>query len=292
MVVKTYPSPSRKYGEITCTAGIRLSDGEWVRIYPYPFRLLDMDYRFAKYDILELPLERALADPRPESYRLVDPMRIKKVGHIPPSEGWSERMRYIRPKAWTSLRSFEEQLVRRLTHSPQEGMLLDLGEEKGVGRGKIVWGKTIAAVRVLQASAKVHAEYVGEDWPPEEKRKLQSLELLQQGLFESQIGKPTRMLRFSPYKFYLEFQDIEGNKRKKPITDWEIYQLYFREEQRLRSRDSAIESVRRKIESDIFGSDKETWVVVGSIHHRYARKNLYAVIGFIWPKRQALIPLF
>ena len=37
ITVKTYPTLSSKYGELVCTAGIRASDGEWIRIYPMPF---------------------------------------------------------------------------------------------------------------------------------------------------------------------------------------------------------------------------------------------------------------
>ena len=37
IIVKTYPTLSRKYGETVCTAGLR-EDGSWMRIYPVPFR--------------------------------------------------------------------------------------------------------------------------------------------------------------------------------------------------------------------------------------------------------------
>jgi len=38
--VKTYPTLSKKYDELVCTAGI-LDNGSWARIYPLPFRKLD-----------------------------------------------------------------------------------------------------------------------------------------------------------------------------------------------------------------------------------------------------------
>ncbi|GAA6749026.1 hypothetical protein [Thermus brockianus] len=76
------------------------------------------------------------------------------------------------------------------------------------------------------------------------------------------------------------------------ITDWEIIRLYFREEKRLGSREKAVESVKSKVEKEIFGPDRETYIVVGSIHHHYAKPQLYAVIGFIWPKKKPELPLF
>ena len=44
ITAKTYPTLSKKYYELVCTAGI-LDDGNWVRIYPLPFRKLDYENR-------------------------------------------------------------------------------------------------------------------------------------------------------------------------------------------------------------------------------------------------------
>lgn len=75
IVVKTYPTLSKKYDELVCTAGI-LDDGSWVRIYPLPFRKLDYENRYKKYQWIELSLIKNKSDPRPESYRVVDPEAI------------------------------------------------------------------------------------------------------------------------------------------------------------------------------------------------------------------------
>lgn len=52
ITVKTYPTLSKKYGETVCTAGVR-EDGTWVRLYPIPFRRLDQEQQFKKYDWIE-----------------------------------------------------------------------------------------------------------------------------------------------------------------------------------------------------------------------------------------------
>jgi hypothetical protein len=64
ITVKTYPTLSRKYGETVCTAGVR-EDGTWVRIYPVPFRRLNEEQQYKKYDWLEVRLVRNTTDPRP-----------------------------------------------------------------------------------------------------------------------------------------------------------------------------------------------------------------------------------
>ena len=45
ITVKTYPTLSKKYDELVCTAGF-FEDGSWVRIYPLPFRKLDYEKRY------------------------------------------------------------------------------------------------------------------------------------------------------------------------------------------------------------------------------------------------------
>ena len=47
ILVKTYPSPSAKYIETCCTAGID-DQGKMVRIYPIPFRYLNETKRYKK----------------------------------------------------------------------------------------------------------------------------------------------------------------------------------------------------------------------------------------------------
>jgi len=48
IVVKTYPTISKEYAELVCTAGI-LEDGSWIRLYPMPFRKLEEYQKYPKY---------------------------------------------------------------------------------------------------------------------------------------------------------------------------------------------------------------------------------------------------
>ena len=81
VLVKTYPTLSKTYGELSCVAGIR-KNGSWVRLYPIPFRRLKEEYRFEKYRWIELPIERNASDHRPESYRPVDLSQIKQLHSV------------------------------------------------------------------------------------------------------------------------------------------------------------------------------------------------------------------
>lgn len=68
ILVKTYPTISREYSELVCTAGI-LEDGGWIRLYPVPFRKLELEQKYPKFSWIEVEVERNTADFRPESYR-------------------------------------------------------------------------------------------------------------------------------------------------------------------------------------------------------------------------------
>ena len=69
ITVRTYPVPATKSIEASCTAGIT-DDSQWVRLFPVPYRLMDQDKRFSKWQWIDVSLLKAPGDPRPESYKL------------------------------------------------------------------------------------------------------------------------------------------------------------------------------------------------------------------------------
>ena len=103
IAVKTYPTLSDKYDELVCTAGFK-EDGTWVRIYPIPFRKLEYEQRYSKYDWIEVDLERYTKDFRPESYRPTDINKnFEIVGHIGTDDSWRERKEIVLKKVYSNL---------------------------------------------------------------------------------------------------------------------------------------------------------------------------------------------
>lgn len=91
ITVKAYPNPSKKYGETVCCAGIDLGTGQWIRLYPIPYRDLDDDQKFKKYSIIEADCAQAPDDKRPESFK-VRANTINVVDWINPEKGtWDKR---------------------------------------------------------------------------------------------------------------------------------------------------------------------------------------------------------
>lgn len=95
IVVRTYPSPAKQGVEVSCTAAIT-DKGEWLRLFPVPYRFLDQDKRFRKYQWVEVGVTKA-KDHRPESYKL-DRDSIKILTEpLPTAHEWQARKEIIFP---------------------------------------------------------------------------------------------------------------------------------------------------------------------------------------------------
>ena len=73
ILVKAAPQPSTTYGETVCVAGL-LGPAErptWIRLYPVPFRYLDGDRQFGKYQLIQVTTRSAGGDKRRESHKIV-----------------------------------------------------------------------------------------------------------------------------------------------------------------------------------------------------------------------------
>src|SRR5690606_8085918 len=107
ITVKTYPHPSVRYQETVCTAGLT-EQGDWIRLYPLPFRYLPDDLRFDKYQWIELDAKRNSAkDPRPVSYR-PDVSSIKLGEKLGTRDGWAKRKTVVLRKVRGSIEELRE----------------------------------------------------------------------------------------------------------------------------------------------------------------------------------------
>ena len=59
ILCKTYPSPSSKYAETSCVAGMT-EDGKFIRLYPVPFRLVADEQQFKKWK--RIPIVAGMTD--------------------------------------------------------------------------------------------------------------------------------------------------------------------------------------------------------------------------------------
>lgn len=111
ITVRTYPVPSKTSIEVSCTAGIT-DDGKWIRLFPVPYRFLDQDKRFRKYQHIEATVAKAQSDIRPESYKIdIDSIRILS-DPIATNNCWKQRKAKVFPLLSNSLCWLYEQRNR------------------------------------------------------------------------------------------------------------------------------------------------------------------------------------
>ena len=89
ITVKTYPTLSKKYAELVCTAGVNEA-GQWRRIYPVPFRQLNSDQKYKKYQWIEVELRKSTSDGRPETYQIAGQLVLLN-DPLPTSDSWRLR---------------------------------------------------------------------------------------------------------------------------------------------------------------------------------------------------------
>ena len=114
VTVKTYPVLSGRYIETACSAGID-EQGRWVRLYPIPFRLLDRQNQYRKYQWIEVSAERNRQDMRPESHLVTDVDAIRLCETIGPENQWAARRELVlagRPPVYDELAE-----IVRLAHN-------------------------------------------------------------------------------------------------------------------------------------------------------------------------------
>ena len=69
IVVRTYPTPAKQGIEVSCTGGHHRIIGQWLRLFPVPYRFLDSDKRFRKFQSIDVQVSKA-TDHRIESYKI------------------------------------------------------------------------------------------------------------------------------------------------------------------------------------------------------------------------------
>jgi hypothetical protein len=95
ILCKTYPSPSARYVETSCVAGMT-EDGRLVRLFPVPFRLVEDEQQFKKWQWISARVRRAQDDARPESHRVsVDTIQLEGE-RLPTRDHWIARREVIK----------------------------------------------------------------------------------------------------------------------------------------------------------------------------------------------------
>ena len=256
-VVKAYPALSRTYGEVSCVAGVEMSDSgpRWIRLYPVPFRALDDDKQFKKYQPVRLRVESHSGDRRPETRR-PDRDSIQLLGKpIPSTDGWARRRRFVEPLMAQSMCD----LLRRQRRD---------GTSLGVFRPKQVLDLVIEERDIKSEKVEIARAWAAQP-------------SLLGGLGADERGQQVRELEQVPWTFKLRYEceDSSCRTHTQSIIDWEIA-TYFR---RVRGRSDWRERMRRRWLGDLCRGDRDTALFVGNQHQH---PTSFLVLGVWWPPRR------
>lgn len=257
ILAKTYPSPSSKFVETSCIAGIN-QDGMMRRIYPVPFRMIEEGQKFKKWQWIDVLVEKANLDHRPESHRLyVDTLQCQEL--LEPKKEWAARWEWLE-----RIPLFESFDALEATRVKDEVTL-------GLVRPKEIH---------LEIKKARH-----QDWTPEEKEKL-AQEQRQGDLFDAaEVGRQIADLKKVPFDFYYRYvcDTPEGEKEYlHKIVDWEAGALYWN---CCRSHGPAwVEPFRAMYDGKI--KTRDVLFLMGTIHRFPSQWLIISVISP--PKRQVV----
>jgi hypothetical protein len=255
ILVKTYPALSTKYDELVCTAGMT-PEGKWIRLYPIPFRKLELDKRYGKYQWVELEITKNTSDPRPESYRPVKMCEdITFHGEVGTEEGWIAR----------------KSIVLRNVYDDMDRLIAVNKGDDGISLA------VFKPARIINFTV----EETDRSWDP---AKLKAIEVraAQLNLFGGEES-PFQIVSKLPYIFRYVFEDARGRQSTLMIEDWEIGSLYWNCLERAGGDEKvACQKVREKY-FDLFRT-RDLYFFLGTSRQfdSWAR-NPFLIIGCFWP---------
>jgi hypothetical protein len=203
ILCKTYPSPSAGHAETSCVAGIN-ENAEMRRLFPVPFRLIEDEKQFKKWQWIRARVEKTSSDHRPESRRLyIDTIECEDKP-LSTDNHWRERRPWI-----DKIPTFDS---------------FDAAEN---ARQKN--GVTLALLRPKQIVALDVKQVDNSDWTDEEKAKLLQAQN-QGGLFDNTDAKDMRLLKKLPFDFHYRYhcESAAGPvESRHKLVDWEAGALFW-----------------------------------------------------------------
>ena len=245
VTVKAYPNPSRKYGETVCCAGIDIDILQWIRLYPIPYRDLDVSQKFKKYTVISVKCYKA-NDKRVESYK-VDSDSINRLYYLDGKKKWEKRKEIVLPTISTSFCN----------------ILQDIKQNKSLGIFKphnidFSWKKSS-----VESEHKREACYV------------------QLSFFNSQ----KEVIEQIPYDFYYTFKCHKQSNcpgHKLPIIDWEIGQAYRKWKHTYKNHEELLLNIKKKWLDFICSEKNDIYFYVGNMKRFH---NQFMVLGVFYPPK-------
>lgn len=259
ITVKTYPTLSEKYDELVCTAGIA-DDGSWVRLYPLPFRKLDNEQKYKKYQWIEADIERNTSDFRCESHKVINIDTIKIFEFKNKKVDWAERKQILfkSEKTFTNL----AELIKLAKEPPYRSLAI------------------FKPTKIIDFCI----EQTERDWPKDKleriKEKAKQLSLFQTA---DELAEEFKVVQKLPYVFKYKFEDDNGKESNLMIEDWEVGALYLNCLHNANGdEEKALQKVREKYWDNFMTKDLFFFLGTRKGDHLWAL-NPFSIVGVFYP---------
>lgn len=246
IVVRTYPAPAWKGVEVSCTAAIS-PEGEWLRLFPVPWRLLPADKQFRKYQWIEAELRKAKGDSRRESHNIRGET-IEILSSVGPESNWASRKELLYPLRVPSLCFLVRARVENRANAPTLGL---------------VKPKTISSLEMKPGPA---------EWTPE-----QLMRLRQNGMFDTAPPHELERIPFT-FKYHFTCDDKACRGHDLLCSDWEMAESYRRWSREYGSE--WMSKFRQRYETEMIELN-DTHFFVGTVHNHPNRWN---IVGLFYPR--------
>lgn len=261
ITVKTYPTLSEKYDELVCTAGFR-EDGSWIRIFPVPFRKLDYQNQYKKWQWIEIDLVKNMSDFRPESYRPTDLDREIRLLDVVDTKGdWAKRKMLVRDKIWFNMTE-----------------LIAAAKDSTIGT-------SLAIVKPKEIIDFVW-ESCDREWNKQKMDKVIANKA-QGSLFdEAETRLVFKVVKKLPYDFSYIFTTEDGKKRKIMIEDWELGALYWKCLDRAEGNEElACQKVKEKYLNEMWSKCDLHFFMGTTKQFHNVGPNPFIIIGTFYPPK-------
>ena len=252
IVAKTYPTKSKKYTELVCTAGVD-KEGNWYRIYPIPTKNLKEYEGFKKYTWIDAEIQKDKSDPRVESYK-INVSSVKLLDTLDTDKNWQFRKDILfKAKVYHSMKE-----IVNLANNENSLSLCLFKPTKYLN----VYFEVKKEEKMTQEEIKAY--------------KNANANLFEHG---SSCAVDFQVMPQLSHSIKIVFEDKNGHKSKMSILDWEINQLFLK----YKNTKEAKEKVKEKL---LWMFDRDLYLCLGTMRQMHGwTSNPFTIIGLFYPPK-------
>jgi len=261
IVVKTYPTRSKKYKELVCTAGLD-EEGNWYRIYPIPTKSLKEYKGLKKYTWIDAQVSKDKSDYRIESHK-INISTIKTLNTIDTSKNWQ----------------FRKDIVFKSKVYDDVNQIISLANKEN---------KLSLCLFKPKKFLSIYFETKNINEPTQEEKNAYinaNLNLFEHESCEVEFNAMPSV----PYSFKLLFEDTNAQTSKMSILDWEISQLYWNLCNSGKCEKEIKQGIKDKLNWMI--ETRDLYLILGTMKQMHGwTSNPFTIIGLFYPPKENYTP--